>query len=430
MSFITSTASLHMTLLVYDMESLDHISYLKEPLNPYEADYDSELQERSNAETGKLYQLEKGDKDNKRGDWRFQRKRRYTKPPTNEKIQERYGLLHETRRVPRNVSRRGSDYQILVSSKVIAKDIGIVIAYNETVQSVEPRTLPCIFFIHGGCRYGGTPYSGDYLERAKQWARYFNAIAISVDYRLSPNEPDSSPTGEEPTNDCLDALRWVYNHLGADSDSILRYGDQTRLVVFGTSSGGGLAASAVMKWCQQRREESIEAPGDLCGLVLEAPQLDDRCNTESHRQFKDGNMFTSVDAVLGWNASLGARRGAEDVSIFEAPARATKADLRDFPPTYIEVGTVEPFRDETKNFYDTLRDAGVKAELRLWSGGFHGFFAAVPSALVSRFCNLSKLRWLSQRLGAQKLDINNEYEEVKEEYERKRNLNGGRGLAA
>ncbi|KAI3332435.1 Alpha/Beta hydrolase protein [Xylariaceae sp. AK1471] len=408
------------------MASTEQISYHKNPPNPYKADYDSELQACSLLETTTLYELENG---NQRGDWRFQRKRRDAKPPANDVVRKKHGLLQESRRVPRGISCLGSDYLTLVSSKVIAEDIGIVITYSEAAQSAEPRTLPCIFFIHGGCRYGGTPYSGNYLERAQAWAIFFNAITVSVEYRLSPNESDESPTGEEPTNDCFDALKWVYNQLGAE-DSILKYGDQTKLVVFGTSAGGGLAASTVMKWYQGGRGESAETPGDLCGLVLEAPQLDDRCDTESHRQFKDGNMFTSMDAVQGWSASLGVRRGAKDVSIFEAPARATKADLQSFPPTYIEVGTTEPFRDETKNFYNTLHDAGVKAEMRLWEGGFHGFFAADPDALVSRFCNVSKLRWLSQRLGVQDSYIDDEYERVKEEYENKHKSDEEKRLAA
>lgn len=127
-------------------------------------------------------------------------------------------------------------------------------------------------------------------------------------------------------------------------------------------------------------------------------------------------MFTSQDAVQGWNASLGARRGTEHVSVLEAPARASDADVKGFPPTYVEVGTAEPFRDEAENFYNTLRNAGVEVEMNIWDGGFHGFFRADPNALVSRVCNLTKLRWLCRRLGLQDKGIDNEYEEVKEAY--------------
>ncbi|KAI1421645.1 Alpha/Beta hydrolase protein [Xylaria sp. FL1777] len=336
--------------------------------------------------------------------------------PTDEYIWHKYGLLQDTRQIPRDVSCRGPDYQNLLDNKVIDENIDIVIAYKTAIQRAELGTLPCIFYIHGGCRYGGTPYSG-LFERVKEWASYFNAIVISVDYRLSPNESNESPTGEEPTNDCFDALTWVYHRLGADDDDILKYGDRTKIIVFGTSAGGGLAASTVLKWCHERREGPGRTLGDLYGLVLEAPQLDDRCNTKSHDKFNKGNMFASQDAVQGWNASLGARRGTEHVSMFEAPARASDADVKGFPPTYVEVGTAEPFRDEVENFYNTLRSANVEVEMNVWVGGFHGFFTADPNALVSRVCNLTKLRWLCRRLEVQDKDIESEYERVKGAYD-------------
>ncbi|KAI1133087.1 Alpha/Beta hydrolase protein [Nemania abortiva] len=347
-----------------------------------------------------------------------------TLTPTDEYIWDEYRLLRDTRWVPRDTSCRSPFYRELVNDKVIAEYLNIVISYSKTIQEAELGTLPCIFYIHGGCRYGGTAYSG-YLQRVRDWATYLNAIAVSVDYRLSPNESDESPTGEEPTNDCFDALSWVYLHLGADGDDILRYGSRRNLIVFGSSSGGGLAASTVMKWCRERRGGSNGSLGDLCGLILEAPQLDDRCNTQSHKKFRNGNMFTSSDALQGWNVSLGDRRGTERVSIFEAPARASGSDVQGFPSTYIDVGTAEPFRDEAENFYNTLRKAKVDVEMRFWDGGFHGFFTAVPDALVSRLCNLTKLRWLCQRLGVQDNDIDKEYKKLQEAYNARK-----KGLAA
>ncbi|KAJ8122843.1 hypothetical protein ONZ43_g1068 [Nemania bipapillata] len=268
----------------------------------------------------------------------------------------------------------------MIENKAIAECIHVVIAYSKTVQDAELGTLPCIFYIHGGCRYGGTPYTG-YLERAREWATYFNAIAVSVDYRLSPSELDESPTGEEPTNDCFNALTWIYHQLGANEDDILK------------------------------------SLGDLYGLVLEAPQLDDRCNTQSHKKFKKGNMFTSEDALQGWNASLGTRRGTENVSIYESPARASDADVQGFPPSYIDVGTAEPFRDEAENFCNTLRKARVDVEMNSWEGGYHGFFTAVPDAPISQLCNLAKLKWLCQRLGVQDKNIEKDYNEVKKAYD-------------
>ncbi|KAI1817919.1 Alpha/Beta hydrolase protein [Poronia punctata] len=398
------------------MSSATHISYLMQPFNPYKRLYDSELHAHSDEET---QQQAQEDTEDGRADWRLQRSRRNTEIPTDQHVQRLYGLCRNTRQIPRDISRHGRDYHKLNGDRVIPDYIGLVVTYRETIKSADLRSLPCIFFIHGGCRYGGTPYSGRYLDRAEQWARYFNAIVVSVDYRLSPNESDGSATDEEPTNDCFDALAWVYIHLGADNDEILKYGDRKKLIVFGSSAGGGLAASTMIKWYQEKHEGATRTTGDILGLMMEAPQLDDRCDTASHREFTDGNMFTSGDAIEGWKASLGSRRGLEDVNAFEAPARARREDLRRLPPTYIEVGTVEPFRDEVKAFSNALLDAGVQVEMRLWQGGFHGFFAAVPGALVSRFCVLSKLRWINRRLGANVRSIEDEYEKTRAEYEAK-----------
>lgn len=219
------------------MASSSSRTYLGTPLNPYKADYDLDLQIRSESETHCWYNHEKNHII-KRADWRSQRKRRDTGIPTDEYIEDKYGLLRCIRQIPRDVSCRGPNYQAMVNNNVITERVNVVVVYKKTVREAELGTLPCIFYIHGGCRYGGTPYSG-YLERAREWATYFNAIAVSVEYRLSPNESDESPTDEGPTNDCFDALTWVYHQLGADEDSILRHGSRRKIIVFGTSAGGG-----------------------------------------------------------------------------------------------------------------------------------------------------------------------------------------------
>ncbi|MBF4581549.1 alpha/beta hydrolase fold domain-containing protein [Curtobacterium sp. VKM Ac-2865] len=84
---------------------------------------------------------------------------------------------------------------------------------------------------------------------------------------------------------------------------------------------------------------------------------------------------------LVWDAYLGDHRDGE-VSVRAAPARAT--DLRGMPPTYLDCGSAEVFRDETVAFASRLWAAGVDAELHVWPGAFHGFTSMVPNAVVSR----------------------------------------------
>lgn len=118
------------------MMSARQITYRNEPLNPYRAEHDSQLQSRSDFETRDLYEL---DTDHKRGDWHFQRARRNAKP-TNEDLKSLDGLLVGTRWIPRFISCRSSYYPTLISSRVIKENIGLVIAYHQMPWMISSRT--------------------------------------------------------------------------------------------------------------------------------------------------------------------------------------------------------------------------------------------------------------------------------------------------
>ena len=95
-----------------------------------------------------------------------------------------------------------------------------------------------------------------------------------------------------------------------------------------------------------------------------------------------GDAWDRNDNLFGWTALLGDRQGGDDVSIYAAPARAT--DLSGLPRSYVDVGTVESFRDEAITYAQRLAQAGVNVDLHLWGGGFHGFDLMAPHAAISR----------------------------------------------
>ncbi|KAI0018843.1 Alpha/Beta hydrolase protein [Xylariomycetidae sp. FL0641] len=370
-------------------------SYINPPggdRNPFRDEYDPELREHSEMETAVRQAQEKEwlrDHPGKRGraDWEFQRHLREASAARDD-LGQLPDLEHETVEVPRVASEPlpGPDGETIkieiVRRRVVGED-------PETEDTSANAQLPCIFFIHGGLRVGSSRYTG-LAARAASWATELAAVIVSVEYRLSPGV-DGQPTGEAPLHDCLDALRWVFATIASQSHPLLRGVDARQVLLYGTSAGGGLAASLAIKW----RAEAEP----LRGLVLEAPQLDDRCASPSHARFSAGNMLTMQDAVTGWSAALGAGRGHASVSVFEAPARATLDDLRGLPPAYLDVGGAEPFADEVAAFAVRLRDAGVDVTCNTFAGGFHGFFAAVPQALISRRCTARKMLWISSVLG-------------------------------
>lgn len=133
------------------------------------------------------------------------------------------------------------------------------------------------------------------------------------------------------------------------------------------------------------------------GQLLIYPMLDDRCETPSSHQFLDGTIWVRSSNITGWTALLGDARGGPDVSPFAAPARAT--DLSGLPPTYVDVGSVDVFRDEAVGYASRIWQAGGNAELHVWPGGCHGFDQLAPEAALSRRARATRMDWLSRVIG-------------------------------
>ncbi|MEY4241173.1 MAG: hypothetical protein RJA14_869, partial [Pseudomonadota bacterium] len=83
-----------------------------------------------------------------------------------------------------------------------------------------------------------------------------------------------------------------------------------------------------------------------------------------------------------WDYYLGSawRRGADDVPVLAAPARAT--DLGGLPPALINTMEFDPLRDEGLLYAMQLLRAGVSVEVHSYPGPFHG--SAIFPARVSR----------------------------------------------
>ena len=123
--------------------------------------------------------------------------------------------------------------------------------------------------------------------------------------------------------------------------------------------------------------------------------LDDRDASPSAHQFSGGALWSREANVFGWSSLLGDRANTENVSIYAAPARAT--DLSGLPPTFLDVGSAEVFRDETIDYAQKIWAAGGRAELHVYAGGFHGF-EAVTTAAVSARCQAMRKAWVERYL--------------------------------
>jgi acetyl esterase/lipase len=236
-----------------------------------------------------------------------------------------------------------------------------------------------IYDIHGGGMVIGNNRGHEAAE-ALSWAQELGFVLVSVEYRLAPENPHPAPV-----DDCYAGLVWTAEHaaeLGIDPD---------RIVIAGVSAGGGLAAATALL----ARDRGGPA---LAGQLLLCPMLDDRNDTPSARQMAGLGVWDRNANDLGWKALLGEQCGGPDVSPYAAPARA--ADLSGLPPAYLDVGSAETFRDEVVAYASRLWQAGGRAELHVWPGGFHGFDGLAPQATVSQAAKAPRIPWLQRLLGS------------------------------
>lgn len=238
------------------------------------------------------------------------------------------------------------------------------------------RTMPApvLFHVHGGGLVVGTAY--DDLAAVAAFAHTVGCAVASVEYRLAPEHP--YPAAVE---DVYAGLAWLAENaasLGIDPDAI---------VIEGVSAGGGLAAATALL----ARDRGAPT---LRGQMLLCPMLDDRNDSVSARQMTGIGAWDRTANETGWSAYLGTDR--IEVPIYAAPGRAT--DLAGLPPTFIDVGSAETFRDENIAYAERLWHAGGDAELHVWAGGAHGFDALAPAAAITDHALAARRHWVARLL--------------------------------
>lgn len=253
---------------------------------------------------------------------------------------------------------------------------GAEIVVSVVSRKDHHRPGPGIYFIHGGGMVMGNRFAG--AAPIVQWAMKHDAVCVSVEYRLAPEYP--SPV---PVEDCYAGLAWM-----AAQAQNLDFNPE-RLVIFGGSGGGGLAAGCTLL-ARDRGGPS------LLGQQLQCPMLDDRNETPSAIQYDGMGVWDRTSNQTAWQAVLGDRCGGSDVSPYEAPGRAT--DLHGLPPTFIDVGGAETFRDENIAYASKILAAGGECELHVWGGAFHGFYDIAPQSALAQACIAAREDWLARLL--------------------------------
>jgi acetyl esterase/lipase len=219
--------------------------------------------------------------------------------------------------------------------------------------------LPGLIYFHGGGFVAGSVDTHDSIARALAQS---GAVRVaSVDYRLAPEH--RFPAALE---DALAAVRYISAHAA-------EFGiDSARLGLCGDSAGATLAAAT----CQTL----ARAGGPALRLqLLLCPILDYSRSTASKREFASGYLIDQ--ATLDHDLRYYLPAGAEPCNPRVSPLLAES--VTGLPKTVIHTAEFDPLRDEGRNYFERLSQAGNEVSYTCHPGMIHLFYglgAAIPYA--------------------------------------------------
>jgi acetyl esterase/lipase len=220
-------------------------------------------------------------------------------------------------------------------------------------------TLPGLVYFHGGGLVAGSLDTHDCIARALS---HCGAVrVVSVDYRLAPEH--RFPAALE---DAHAAVRHIGEH-AADFGI-----DAARLGICGDSAGATLAAAT----CQAAARDG--GPRLILQLLM-CPILDYSHITASKRELSSGYLVDQ--ATLDHDLKYYLPAGTQASNPLVSPLLAE--NVSGMPRTLIHTAEFDPLRDEGRNYFDRLTQAGNEVSYTCHPGMIHLFYglgAVIPYA--------------------------------------------------
>ena len=223
----------------------------------------------------------------------------------------------------------------------------------------DAALLPGLIYFHGGGLVGGSLETHDIIARSL--ANCSGARVAAVDYRLAPEHP--FPAALE---DASAVVGYVSEHA---ADFAI---DPTRLGICGDSAGATLAA-ATCHAAARTGGASLKLQLLLC------PILDYSRDTASKRDFSSGYL---LDRATLDHDLMHYLPGGADASNPRVSPLLTE-NLSGLPPTRIHTAEFDPMRDEGRNYFERLTQAGNEVSYTCHPGMIHLFYglaAVIPYA--------------------------------------------------
>jgi acetyl esterase len=225
------------------------------------------------------------------------------------------------------------------------------------LRIIAPEGEPQGTFLHfhgGGWTLGESDAQDPRLQRL---ARETGLTAVSVDYRLAPENP--YPAGPD---DCEAAALWLLADEGQ-----AEVGAPGPRAVGGDSAGGQLAAATLLRL---RDRHGIT---DAFGAAVLQYGCFDLSMTPSQRLWGERNLVLSSPIIAGFADQFLPERDREQRR--DPDISPLFADLSGMPPAIFTIGTEDPLFDDSLFMEARWRQAGHPTELRIWPEAPHGFLS-------------------------------------------------------
>ncbi|MEO5511201.1 MAG: alpha/beta hydrolase [Longimicrobiales bacterium] len=219
--------------------------------------------------------------------------------------------------------------------------------------------FPVILYFHGG---GWVIGSKDvYDGGARGVAKAANAVVVSIDYRLAPE--NKVPAQHD---DALAAYRWVLSNAASIK------GDPKKIALAGESAGGNLAVATAVA----ARDAKLQMPTHVLSVY---PIAQNDTTTASYTQYATAKPLNRP--MMNWFASHTIRTPAD---LQDPRINLVAANLAGLPATTIITAEIDPLKTDGEMLLSALQKAGVAVEHRHFVGVTHEFFGMAAVVAKAR----------------------------------------------
>ena len=242
---------------------------------------------------------------------------------------------------------------------------------------VMPETIPAqnrnrlLIHIHGGCYVSNPGEAG--TGEAILMAGLGGFKVISVDYRMPPDAPYPA---------ALDDAMTVWK-------AALKLAEPKNMAIFGTSAGGALTLSMVLR----AKQDNLPLPG---AIASGTPMSD---LTGSGDSFVTNAMLDNVLVAYGASCDKRAALYANGRDLKDPLLSPVYGDMHGFPPTILTTGTRDLLLSNTVRVHRKLREVGVEAVLQVFEGQSHAQYMRDVNAPETKDAFGEIARFFDQHLG-------------------------------